>query len=520
MNVEKRRILIIGGYGTFGGRVAQLLADDERAILLIAGRSKTSAEQFCARHRRKAEMTPCTFDRTGDLAAQLAALSPDIVLDAAGPFQSYGADPYALVRAVVAQGAHYLDLADASDFVRGIAQFDNSARARGVSVLSGVSSFPVLNAAVVRAMLKPGDIPLEMSGGIVPSPHAEIGPNVMRAVASYAGKTISITREGSTGEALALIETRDMTVATPGALPVGRKRFTLVDVPELVLFRDLWPGVRDVWVGVGMSPQWLQRMLNVVARLVRHRLLPSILPFAPLMLRVQALLARGEHRGGMVIRVRGDNRETGPFARSWHMTAEGDDGPMVPSMPAAIIIARVLEGTPPNPGARAALQELELPAYDRTFEPRRIRYGFRDDMAGAHGPLYRRVLACAFESLSPALQAMHDRQGDKIACGVAQIDRGVGLLSRIAAAIVGFPPGGRGVPVKVSFVVSNGVEIWQRDFGGRKFQSAQREGTGRNAGLITEAFGPASFGLAYEITGGRGNLVLRKWQFMGVPMPM
>ncbi len=292
---DKRRILIVGGYGTFGGRVAQLLADDERAILLIAGRSKKSAEDFCAQHRRKAEMLPVVFDRTGDLSAQLALLSPSVVLDAAGPFQAYGSDPYALVRAAIAQGAHYLDLADASDFVHDIAQFDDSARAKGVFVLSGVSSFPVLNAAVIRAMLKPGDLPIEMFGGIVPSPHAEIGPNVMRAVASYAGKAVALTREGATDEGLALIETRDMVVATPGGVPIGRKSFTLVDVPELLLFRDLWPGVRDVWVGVGMSPQWLQRLLNVIARLVRYRVLPSIVPLAPLMLRIQSMLARGEH---------------------------------------------------------------------------------------------------------------------------------------------------------------------------------------------------------------------------------
>ena len=59
--------------------------------------------------------------------------------------------PIAWCSAALALGIHYLDLADGSDFVEGIAQFDAAARARGVFVLSGVSSFPVLTAAVVRA---------------------------------------------------------------------------------------------------------------------------------------------------------------------------------------------------------------------------------------------------------------------------------------------------------------------------------------------------------------------------------
>ena len=33
------KVLIIGRYGTFGGRLAKLLADEYRLILLIAGRS-------------------------------------------------------------------------------------------------------------------------------------------------------------------------------------------------------------------------------------------------------------------------------------------------------------------------------------------------------------------------------------------------------------------------------------------------------------------------------------------------
>ena len=42
------RILIVGGYGVFGGRLAQLLADEPRLCLIIAGRSLAKAEAFCA----------------------------------------------------------------------------------------------------------------------------------------------------------------------------------------------------------------------------------------------------------------------------------------------------------------------------------------------------------------------------------------------------------------------------------------------------------------------------------------
>ena len=38
------RILIIGGYGTFGGRLVQLLADETRLTLIVAGRSREKAD--------------------------------------------------------------------------------------------------------------------------------------------------------------------------------------------------------------------------------------------------------------------------------------------------------------------------------------------------------------------------------------------------------------------------------------------------------------------------------------------
>jgi short subunit dehydrogenase-like uncharacterized protein len=122
------KILIVGGYGTFGGRLAELLEDESRLILVIAGRSPEKAKAWCrARTMAKATLVPAHFDRTSDLAAQLTTLSPDIVVDASGPFQDYGTDAYRLVEACIAARMHYLDLADGSDFVKGIAAFNESA---------------------------------------------------------------------------------------------------------------------------------------------------------------------------------------------------------------------------------------------------------------------------------------------------------------------------------------------------------------------------------------------------------
>src|SRR5262245_15888127 len=169
-------LLIVGGYGAFGARLVQLLEHDARLTILVAGRSWEKAHTLCgARTAAKARLVPAAFDRDGDLDRQLEILRPDIVVDASGPFQAYGKQPYALIEACIARRMHYLDLADGSDFVAGVTAFDEAARDKGVYVLSGVSSCPVLTAAAVRRLSMDMRRVDSIRGGIAPSPYARVG---------------------------------------------------------------------------------------------------------------------------------------------------------------------------------------------------------------------------------------------------------------------------------------------------------------------------------------------------------
>ena len=520
MSGDRPRILILGGYGTFGGRLARLLAAEPRLTLLIAGRSQTKAGAFCRTLGGAAEIVPLAFDRDGDLTTQLAALRPDIVVDATGPFQAYGEAPYRVVEACIAAGTDYIDLADGADFVEGINRFDDAARARGVAVLAGVSSFPVLTAAVVRHLAHGLDRVESIEGGIAPSPYAGVGLNVIRAIASYAGQEVRLTRNGAPAKGRALVETRRWTVAPPGRLPLRSTRFSLVDVPDLRLLPALWPGLREIWIGAGPVPAVLHRGLGILASLVRIGLVPTLRPMAPLFHAAINRLRWGEHRGGMIVAVRGQNTAGHAVERSWHMLAEGDDGPLIPSMAAAAMILRRLQGLRPAPGARAAIKDLELADYQSLFAGRAIMHGCRETTAEtARLPLYRRMLGEAFPALPAPVQAMHDFSGDRRVSGRAEVERGTSLLARLVAALVGFPAAGRDVPVEVAFRVLGEIETWQRRFGGRSFSSTQRAGRGRSEELLEERFGLVRVGLALVLDGDRLRLAVRRWSLLGLPMP-
>lgn len=508
------RILILGGYGVFGGRLARLLADVPEIEFLIAGRDLARAQLFCNAWSGRARVLPVQLDRDA-MADVLQGCRPDLIVDASGPFQDYGHRRYAVIEACIAARVDYVDFADAADFVSGVPAFDTQATVAGVFVLSGVSSFPVLTAAVLREMGRSMDI-VSVQGGIAPSPFAGIGLNVMRAVIGYAGAPVKLLRDGSPASGTGLAESLRFTVAVPGRLPLRNLRFSLVDVPDLRLLPGEHPGMTDIWIGAGPVPEVLLRILNLLA-LLRARLhLPSLQPLSRLFYLVLNLMKFGEHRGGMFVRASG-LREGRPVEVSWHLLAEGDDGPLIPSMAIEAIIRKLLAGDRPRSGARPATRALELADYAQLFEGRRIFTGFREDDADA--PIYKRTLGSAFERLPSIVRALHESREPRRWQGTAQVRRGKGLLGRIIGSLIGFPEAGDDVPVAVTLEPGVSGETWTRNFGGKAFRSHQSCGTGKDRYLLVERFGVVSISLALVVEGSRLLLVPRRWSVLGLPLP-
>jgi hypothetical protein len=513
--VSRLRLLILGGYGTFGGRLARLLSDESDIELIIAGRDLAKAQRFAAELDGAAKRTPIAFDRDGDVEARLNEIKPDVVVDAAGPFQAYR-DPYRIVRACIALPCHYMDLADGAEFVQGIAVHDDAARAAGVFVLSGVSSFPVLSAAAVRELSAGLSHIATVSGGIAPSPYAGIGANVVRAIASYAGRDVPLVRDGKSATGKGLCETRRYTIAPPGALPLRSRLFALIDVPDLLLLPKIWPELRSVWLGVGPVPESLFRGLIALAYLVRVRALGSLVPFARLFHRAINGIRWGEHRGGMFVEIEGRTPEGLSVRRSWHLIAEGDDGPFIPSMAIEVIVRRLISGNAPAKGARAAALELDLADYAASFRRKAIVTGIREENTSPF--LYQRVMGDAWNRLPEAIRILHS--GVAKASGMAEVKRGGGLLARIVGAVIGFPKAGAEIPVTVDFEFAGGAEIWTRTFGSSRFSSVQTEGQGRLVHMVRERFGIVDVSLAVVLDSDILRLVVRDWRVLGIPMPL
>ena len=115
---------------------------------------------------------------------------------------------------------------------------------------------------------------------------------------------------------------------------------------------------------------------------------------------------------------------------------------------------------------------------------------------------------------------MHDLDTELTAEGRAEVERGDGLLPRLAAFVVGFPRSGKDIPLTVSFRAEGGREHWRRTFADHSFASIQEQGRGRFERLLCERFGPLNIGMALVCEAGRMRLVVRRWSLFGIPMPL
>jgi Domain of unknown function (DUF4166)/Saccharopine dehydrogenase NADP binding domain len=513
------RILIVGGYGTFGGRLVELLEDDARLTLLVAGRSLEQARRYCAqRTAAVAALIPTAFDRVDSDVTTLRELRVHLVVDASGPFQTYGVRRYSLIEHCIEARVNYLDLADGADFVSGVAQFDAAARAAGVYILSGVSSFPVLTAAVVRHLSDDVARITSIRGGIAPSPYAGVGLNVIRAITSYAGQPICLKRSGTEVIGYPITESMRFAIAVPGHVPLQDLRFSLVDVPDLRALTQLWPEADEVWMGAGPVPATLHWLLSGFAWLVRLRLLPTLSWMAPAIYFVANRARWGEHRGGMFVAIAGVAADGSTIRREWHLLAEGNDGPLIPSMAVEALVRNALDGKLPPPGARTAIADLALSDYEALFVRRAIFTGVRQRAPAPIQPLFREILGDALDRLPEAITRLHATKSEAIYAGRCTVTQGNNPIARAIAALIGFPKAGTDLPIMVQLSVEGSTERWVRTVRERVFSSTLSP-AGRSPGLMRERFGVSAFDIALTVQGQSLAYVLRGWSLLGVRMP-
>jgi hypothetical protein len=345
------KVLILGGYGNFGKRIAELLTRQGIGVI-VAGRDAAKAAKLTA-SLPPGLAEPATFDVTSELQHQLERWRPGIVINTCGPFQGAG---YDVARACIAAAVHYIDLADGRDFVVNITQLDAAAKSQNVAVISGASTVPALSSAVIEHVLPRFRKIHSLDYGISPGQRTERGLATTQAILSYVGRKLRPC-------AGCQIRHGWQDLHRQAYPDIGTRWMSNCEIPDL----DLLPAkynIEKIQFSAGMELSVIHLGLWLLSWGVRLGLPIDLPAHAWALLQASRWFDRfGSADGGMHVIVEGEDHVGQRAAVTWFIIARNGDGPYIPAVPTVVMVKKIIAGKLPVLGAVPCVGLLTLQDY-------------------------------------------------------------------------------------------------------------------------------------------------------------
>jgi len=518
--IKPLSVLVIGGYGEFGGRLSELLLRDGHGVI-VAGRQLEKATQFCQQYGGEA----LQLDINTDLD-KIAPLDVDVVVDAAGPFQSYDSGStisgsehrYRVALSAIECGARYLDLSDDGEFAKGISTLDAVAKERGRFALSGASSTPALSGAAVTAMAEQFSAIEKIETSIMPGSRAPQGYSVMQAILAQIGNPVPFWRNN---------EWIDCTGWSEPSIKSTSDKVTrsanLITAADVVLFPTHFKA-NSVLFRAGLAVPIMHKSLQWLGALRKREWLPVLTRFVkPLRWLAYIITPFGNDHGGMLVEVVGeptkptDSDNARLQQSSWILNAKPGEGPYVPTIAVRSILQHI---DTIKPGARACINELPLNQLIAAMNDIDVTTHMHNEEFRF---LFQHVLNEHWQLLPACLRDTHKFVDRKILTGSAKVTRGTSPLTQLVAWLFRFPAASDNIPVTVVKTRCGKAEIWDRDFAGQKFRSTLTklapEATPDNQCVVQEQFGLLKFVLNLPIEGDIMHMNVLRGSCLGVPIP-
>ena len=129
--------------------------------------------------------------------------------------------------------------------------------------------------------------------------------------------------------------------------------------------------------------------------------------------------------------------------------------------------------------------------------------------------LYRSVLASQLDLLPEPMRSFHDSTFDRQVTGAFMVKRATGIRG-LVAWMLGFPPSGVDVPLRVEVCVVGNRERWVRYFRSKRLITSQW----KHGEVLIEASGPVRLGFQLRADENGLTCQLRRWWFWFIPMPL
>ena len=321
--MSRKKILILGGYGSFGQYITDILCADPDMEIIVAGRNAQRGAAFAA--SMGIGYQQC--DARDPLSLESAVEDTWLVINASGPFP---ASDYSIPQLCIEQGCHYIDLADGREYVASFGDLDELARQHQVFACTGASTTPAITSAMVKAL---GDGPWRsIKVALNAGNKNPAGVSTIATILSYVGKKVQVWQAGTWAQKWGWGEGEFVKFPPP----VGRRRVHLCDTPDLTLFPKYFD-VQNVIFKAGVELTLFNYAIAGLGLL--RRLIPSLnLPVLarPLVSMSALFKPLGTLHGGCAVWAEDEHGRRHSLA----LVAQ-ENGPRIPGAP-AILLARAL----------------------------------------------------------------------------------------------------------------------------------------------------------------------------------
>jgi saccharopine dehydrogenase-like NADP-dependent oxidoreductase len=338
------KVLVAGASGYFGSIMVDELLNAVDCQIILAGRNTIALEKVQNNHpHEKSRTAICQvhLDQFASIEDALAGI--DIAVCAAGPFQDL---PHLLLEACLSRGIHYIDMADDRAFVS-VAQSIASEQKVFSNVCTGWSTVPALSAVLVEIIKDRFDSIDEIQIAIAPGNRSPRAPGTVASLLESLDKKFDVMQAGTWNKVKGWSARRHFKFPPP----IGKRSGYLVDVPDLVLFPEIF-GARTVEFRAGAEIDLFNRGLTALSFLSSIGLVKSWRQYQSLLQLGMSLFGFvGTDSGAAGVAVRGI---CGGRQREITASVIADSrGQNMPVMPAVIMVSQIVQGSPPPPGVVA-----------------------------------------------------------------------------------------------------------------------------------------------------------------------
>ena len=250
---EPSDILVAGGCGVVGRRIAARLAPVFPGRVVIAGRDEHKAAALCRELGERSRARRIDVDEPASVASALDGVGTVVACVAQRKLH--------LLRAAIARGAAYTDIAPRLAFWQGAEAMTAEARRTGARVVLGAGLSPGISNMMAQKLAKSVGRVDRIETAILLSLGDEYGPDSLHHVLEAVTEPFSVMEDGVPHEALPFSQGR----RTEFPEPLGSRTAYLFPWSDVVYYPKTL-GARTALGRFALEPAWATR---VVALLVR-----------------------------------------------------------------------------------------------------------------------------------------------------------------------------------------------------------------------------------------------------------